>query len=80
MPKESKLTWYNISIEDMSGPVKKAYNLHLAAQKAFEEAVVKSLKNGGNMQEGDGAKFSYKFGGIGVGVGGTSPARNTIKV
>lgn len=80
MAKESSLTWLNIAVDDMSAPVKKAYNAYIAAQSTFEAEVVKSLKKSGNMQDGDGAKFSYKFGGIGVGIGDTAPKRNTIKV
>lgn len=76
----NNLVWYNIQMDDMSAPVRKAYNAYITAQQAFEAEVVKGLKKGGNMEEGQGAKFSYKFGGIGVGVGDTAPKRNTIKV
>lgn len=77
---KNDLRWINIDMEDMSPPVRKAYDAIETAKATFEKEVTKSLKKSGEMQDGDGAKFSYKHGSVGVGVGEVSEGRKKVRV
>lgn len=76
---KAQLSWNNLDMDNMSKPVKAAWDAMQAAKEKFEAEVIKGLKKAGHVPDGKVVKFAYRHG-IGFAVADESEARQNIAV